>query len=161
MSHSITIVLMMMAATAGAATLDFDFTSSLVYAQPGLPVTLSGTLTNTGLTNAYLNGDTVTSMLPFDDTPFLLNVPPVLTPGGSVTAALLQILPGPGTPLGLYTGMFSITGGDTPAATDVLSVRSFGVQVVPEPATWMCTLGLAPLLLLRRWNKLRRSSGGR
>jgi len=149
MIRFLTILLVLTAAVGNAATLDFSFTSSLLYST-GFPVTFNGTLTNTGTTTAYINGDNVTSALPFDDTPFLLGAPLFLNPGDSFTGSILTVSPGPGTPLGLYTGTFSVTGGDTPADTAILSSAVFAVQVVPEPATWISGLALIAVFLVRR-----------
>jgi hypothetical protein len=147
------ISLIFMAAVAGAATIDLSLTSSLVYTQSAGPVQFSGTITNTGPGPAFINGDTVTSQLPFDDTSFLLNVPPVLGPGATFTGPLFAILVSPSLPVGLYTGTFDVLGGDGPNATDVLGSTTFGVQVVPEPGTWMAGFGLVAVMLSR---KLRR-----
>jgi len=153
MTRLLVILLVLTAALGNAASLDFTFTSSLLYTEPGIPVTFSGTLTNTGATNVYINGDTVTSALPFDDTPFLLGAPIFLAPAGLFTGPLFTIFVPPGTPLGLYTGTFSVLGGDSPGATDPLATAGFGVQVVPEPATWMSGFAMAALLLTRRRRK--------
>jgi len=153
MTRLLVILLVLTAALGNAASLDFTFTSSLLYTEPGIPVTFSGTLTNTGATNVYINGDTVTSALPFDDTPFLLGAPVFLAPAGLFTGPLFTIFVPPGTPLGLYTGTFSVLGGDSPGASDPLTTAAFGVQVVPEPATWMSGFAIAALFLTRRRRK--------
>ena len=149
MIRFLTILLVLTAAVGNAATLEFSFTSSLLYST-GFPVTFNVTLTNTGTTAAYINGDNVTSALPFDDTPFLLGAPLFLSPGDSFTGSILTVSPLPGTPLGLYTGTFSVIGGDSPADSAVLSSAVFGVQVVPEPATWISGLALLAAFLVRR-----------
>jgi len=145
-----TILLMLTAAVGNAATLEFTFDSSLLYTQPGVPVTFTGTVTNTGVATAYINGDTVTSALPFDDTPFLLGAPQFLNPGDSFIGSILTVSPSPGTPLGIYPGLFSIVGGDTAASSDVLIAAPFAVQVAPEPATWIGGFALIAIFLARR-----------
>ena len=156
MTRFLVILLVLTAALGNAATVDFTFTSSLLYTQPGSPVTFSGTLTNTGATTAYINGDNVTSALPFDDTPFLLGAPLFLNPADSFTGPLFTVSVPTGTPLGLYTGTFSVIGGDSPGASDILSSAVFGVQVVPEPATWMSGLAMIGVFLARRGMLFRR-----
>ena len=123
MTRFFPILLVLAADVLNAASLDFNFTSSLLYTQPGVPVSFAGTLTNTGAAAAYINGDTWTFGLPFDDTPFLLGAPAFLNPGQSFTGALFTISPGPGTPLGLYNGLFSIRG-EMPRPITTSSARS-------------------------------------
>ncbi len=143
------LMLMLTATVAGAGTLDFNFTSSLQYVAAGT-VTFSGTLTNTGATPLYINGDNVSSALPFDDTAFLLNVPAVMSAGQTITTNLFSIMVPPGTPLGLYTGSFSILGGDDASANNLLSSAPFAVQVVPEPATWITMFAALPVAWIYR-----------
>jgi hypothetical protein len=144
-----TVFLMLVATVAGAGTLDFTLTSSLQYVGSG-SVTFSGTLTNTGATPLYINGDNVSSALPFDDTAFLLNVPAVMSAGQTITTSLFSIILPPGTPIGLYPGTFSILGGDDASASNLLSSAPFAVQVVPEPATWMTIFAALPVAWIRR-----------
>jgi hypothetical protein len=145
------ILVLLSTAVANAAMLTLVFDSSLLYAQPGQQVTFSGTLTNTGTTTVFLNGDSVTFPLPVDDTPFFLQTPPALGAGASATASILDVLVPGGTPPGLYTGSFSVVGGDSAASLDVLTTNAFAVQVVPEPATsGLIAVGVTGLFLLRR-----------
>ena len=136
------------AGTARAANVDFEFTSSLLYSSS--TAVFEGTLTNQGASTAYINGDNFTSALPADDTPFLLAFPVVLNPGESATGPVLLVTVPPGTPLGLYTGTFTVVGGDTPDSTDVLVSRTFAVYAVPEPGSLMlCAAGLAAAAVRR------------
>ncbi len=152
MSRLLVILLVLTAAVANAASLDFTFASSLLYTQAGVPVTFVGTVTNAGATTVYINGDNVTSALPFDDTAFLLGAPLSLDPAESFAGPLFDVLPGPGTPVGLYPGVFSILGGDSPGSFDVVSSAPFAVQVqiVPEPGTWIGAFPLVAVFLARR-----------
>src|SRR4051794_36216558 len=138
--------LLIAASFANAATLTFDFVSSLLTVRPGETASFSGTVTNTGAGAAFLNGDSFTFPLPVDDTPFLLGAPVSLAPGGSFSALFVRVPVSASTLLGLYAGSFSIVGGDTANDRGVLATREFGVQVVPEPSS----LGLC-LLALTGW----------
>src|SRR4051812_14987503 len=119
------ILFLLLSATASlsiAATINFDFDSSLVSLRPGQMTTLSGTIQNIGTTTAFLNGDTFTGVSPLviDDTPFLLNTPPSLVPAAQFAGPILTVsIPG-NTGFGLYSGSFRILGGDTPSATTLL-----------------------------------------
>ncbi len=150
MPRLVVFLLVLAAAVGNAASLDFTFTSSLLYSQPGVPVTFVGTATNNGPTTIYINGDNVTSALPVDDTAFLLGAPLFLDPTESFMGPLFDVLAPTGTPFGLYTGVFSIVGGDTPASFDIVSSAPFAVQIVPEPGTWIGGFALAGFVVARR-----------
>jgi hypothetical protein len=130
---------------AGAATISFSLFSSLVTVQPGADATFGGTMANTGSTAAFLNGDTWTFPFAVDDTPFFVNFPPSLSPGASASGTLFTASIPTNAGLGLYVGVFSVLGGDNPAAQNVLGNADFGVNVVPEPGT--VSLVAAGLLL--------------
>src|SRR6267154_1685711 len=102
------------AACAYAGPLSFSFTSSLLNVPLGGTVTFSATLTNTGTTPLFLNGDSVTVAPPVlpNDLKFFLNFPLFLSAGQSVTAPILDVT-APTVPatFGLRTGSMSILGG--------------------------------------------------
>ena len=126
---------------ATASPLTFTLDSSLLTTTPGLDVTFDATLTNPTATTEFLNGDSFTSALSADDTPFFVNFPLFLAPGASVHAAIFTVLVPASTLPGLYAGIFDILGGPDPATFDVLAMQAFTVNVtpaataVPEPAT--------------------------
>jgi hypothetical protein len=132
-----------------AATIFFSFDSSVLMSSGGT-VTFFGTLTNTGSARAYLTGDSWTFPLPVDDTAFFTTVPSELAAGESTSGALFDVMVPEGTALGLYTGTFEILGGDSPGAQMVLASESFGVQVVPEPSSFLLVASAAGLVFLRR-----------
>lgn len=145
------VLFLLAAASAQGASISFNFDSSLIYAQAGDTVTFSGKITNTGMGTVYLNGDNYTFPLPVDDTPFFLNVPPLLMAGGSYSGPLFDVMVPFATANGLYVGSFSVIGGDSSASSDVLATRDFGVRVVPEPGTTgLVLLTLATAVCLRR-----------
>ena len=138
---SILIALFAIPCLASAASLTFDFTSSLVTGRPGQTVLFSGTMMNTGVGTAFINGDAFTFPFAVDDTPFLLGAPVLLAPAASFTGPFFQIAVPTTAGVGMYLGVFSILGGDTPSSQDVLATREFGVQIVPEPSAWALTFG--------------------
>jgi hypothetical protein len=127
--------------SATASPLTFTLDSVFLTTTPGLDVTFDATLTNPTATTEFLNGDSFTSALAVDDTPFFVNFPLSLAPGASFHAAIFTILVPASTLPGLYAGIFDILGGADPLALDVLATRTFTVNVtpaataVPEPAT--------------------------
>src|SRR3954453_9024824 len=87
------LILSVTASVSTAATIAFDFVSSLLSLRPGQMATLTGTIQNTGTGTAFLNGDTVTSVAPLitDDSPFLLNAPASLSPTVQFTGPILTV----------------------------------------------------------------------
>jgi hypothetical protein len=120
-----------------AGPLALTFTSSLLTASRGQTVTFSATLMNTGVTELFLNSDTVNITAPLiaDDTKFFLNFPRSLTANQSVTAPILDVMVPLSAAPGLYPGNFTVLGGST--ANDLTNIGSanFAVNVVPEPGT--------------------------
>jgi hypothetical protein len=132
---------------AGAATISFSFTSSLLTGRPGQTLTFSATLGNPGATNVFLNGDAVNIQAPLivDDTKFFLNTPVFLAPGQSVTAPIVDVtVPGTAS-FKLYTGTFAVLGGSSPSELSTLASQPFAVNVVPEPSTGMMMTALLVL----------------
>ncbi len=148
----LTVLSLTLVADAALATpISFTLGSSLLTTLPGLSVTFSGTVAETGGSNTFLNGDTanIAAPLSLNDTPFFLNFPLFLTPLQSVTSAIFAVSVPVGTSAGLYSGNFSILGGSTPSALNTLASQPFAVSVlpqatpVPEPGTaLLCLLGL-------------------
>jgi hypothetical protein len=142
-----------LAACGYAGPLSFTFTSSLLNAAIGQTVTFSATLTNTGTDTLFLNGDSVNIAAPLlaDDTKFLLNTPPSLSAGQSITAPILDVRAPIGAAFGLYTGSMSILGGSTPSEFTTQATQTFAVNVVPEPATAALLIaGLAGFTWMKR-----------
>src|SRR3954454_17700611 len=112
---SILVALFAIPCLASAASLTFDFTSSLLAAAPGQTVLFSGTIMNTGPGAVFINGDAFTFPFAVDDTPFLLAAPVSLAPAGLFTGPFFRVAVPTTAGLGLYLGSFSILGGDAPS----------------------------------------------
>jgi len=116
-----------------------------------------GTITNTGDSTVFLNGDSFTVLdaaLTYDDSDyFFVNAPLSLDPSGtSGDIELFTITVADGTPYGLYAGTYQILGGADSNASDVLASENFDIQITPEPSSLMLLAsGLAGLAgVLRR-----------
>jgi hypothetical protein len=127
----------------------------------GSSVTFSGTIENIGSQTVFLNGDSISLLAPgvtADDSDFLFNAPPSLSPGGIWTGAIFQLDVGADTPPGAYNGSFTVIGGANSSTFDILGSGLFQLKVVsgsPVPdasSTWVllllalaATFGLRPL----------------
>jgi len=108
----------------------------------------NATVTNTSGSTVYLNGDSfyVDSPLTVDDSPYLSGYPLSLGAGDSASGVLFNVGAPLGTPVGLYTGYFDITGGADNLAGDTVGEANFDVYVTPEPSSLVLLLtGLAGL----------------
>ena len=99
---SVCIALMLLALLASpsaiSAQLAFTLHLDQLTAGPGGSVTFSGTLTNTGPSELFLNGDTYNLAEPdliLDDSPFLLNFPLSLQGGETASGDLFTVTIGP------------------------------------------------------------------
>jgi hypothetical protein len=147
------LVLAVFCACTYAGPLTFTFTSSLLNVQIGQTVTFSATLTNTGATPLFLNGDSVSIAPPLalNDTKFFLNFPVSLSSGQSVTAPILDATAPSGSTFGLHVGSMSILGGATASELTSQASQTFAVNVVPEPGGLTLLLaGLSALVWMRR-----------
>jgi hypothetical protein len=131
----------MLAGSTAMAT-PITFITDLVAAErtTGSTVTFFATVTETGGSTTFLNGDTFGIALPLvgDDTPFLVNFPLSLSPLQSVTASFLSVTVPLATSPGLYSGSFAILGGSSPTGLGPLATQPIAVNVlapaaVPEP----------------------------
>ncbi|MGA3068987.1 MAG: PEP-CTERM sorting domain-containing protein [Terracidiphilus sp.] len=149
-----TLALAIAAASAGAARADaiLDLTPSTLDTVAGGTVEFAGTLTNTGDADLYLNGDVV--ILPYpdltvDDSPFFNNSPLFLSPGDAYTGPFIDVSVDGATPLGSYSGSYTIQGGSDSETFDNIAAEDFTVDVgspVPEPnTTLLLASGLATL----------------
>src|SRR4051812_18260546 len=120
--------LSLLARTAQAVPITFTLGSSLLTTTPGTTVTFTGTLTETGGSTTFLNGDTFSSTLPLIDTPFFLNFPGALSPFQTFTAAMFMVRVPAGTAPGLYAGTFAVLGGTAATAAGLLASQPFAVS---------------------------------
>jgi len=118
-----------------------DLTPATLSTAPGGTVQFSGTLTNTGADDLFLNGDVIILSYPdltVDDSPFFINSPPFLLPGGSYVGPFLDVTADATTIPGSYSGSYTIQGGADSNTFDNIAEQDFTVEVsssvvVPEP----------------------------
>jgi hypothetical protein len=149
------LLLAVLSACVYAGPLTFTFTSSLLNMQIGQTVTFSATLTNTGATPLFLNGDSISIAPPLqlNDTKFFLNFPVSLSAGQTFTAPILDVTALSGSALGLHVGSMSILGGATPSELTSQASQTFAVNVVPEPGSAaLLVVGMMVLGWVRRRN---------
>ena len=140
------VCLSLFARTAQAVPITFALGSSLLTTTPGATLTFTGTLTETGGSTTFLNGDSFNAIAPLivNDTPFFLNFPLSLSPFQTFTAAMFMVTVPAGTAPGLYPGTFAVLGGTAATASSLLASQPFAVSVtpsaVPEPTTGLLLL---------------------
>ncbi len=133
---------------------------SSVSGTPGSEVTVFGTISNSGSSILFLNGESFTlgssSLQNGDVTDFFLNAPFFLLPdSNSGSIALFQFEIAPGTPGGIYTGNFlDILGGTLGSDQNIIATAGFSVDVkssaVPEPGEAGLLLTALALLVFGR-----------
>jgi hypothetical protein len=134
--------LLLIAIPSARAQLVFTFDQPLLTGTPGDTLTFSGTITNTGPTEVFLNGDiyNLTNVaLALDDSLFLSNFPVLLASGEIASGEMFTVFIGPGAVSGIYAGSFTIQGGPTDTSLNDLATQSFSVGIAgaaaPEPAS--------------------------
>jgi hypothetical protein len=143
------IALTLLAATGAWADISITLDDPAQTGSPGQTLNFLGTITNTGATAVFLNGDSfnfaLTDATVADN--FVTNVPASLAAGASsgdidlfdVTIANPETLA-----LGTYTGTYGLLGGVDGNAADNLAQASFSVSVTPEPGYFgLLGVGLA------------------
>jgi hypothetical protein len=118
--------------------------------------TVSAPLSN--LADVFLNSDSTNVDFPLtlDDSPFILNFPLFLAPGGSFTGDLFTVAVPTFAAFGQYQGFFEIEGGADNGASNLLASVNFQVTNAPEPGGIVLLLiGLTGLAVaLRRKYRL-------
>src|ERR1035437_7396796 len=113
------------------ADLIFNLTPPMLSAPPSGTVEFTGTLTNTGIADVFLNGDV--SVLPYltlmlDDSPFFANSPLSLAAGGGLySGPFFDVIVDPGAVPGTYTGSFTIQGGADSSTFNNLASQNFQI----------------------------------
>jgi hypothetical protein len=131
-------VLLLLYSTSAKAQFLLSYDQIDMSAAPGQTVTFSGTLTNQGSSEVFLNGDSYTfsyNDLTLDDTPFFTYAPLSLQAGQSWHGSLFNIGVSPTASSGDYMGDFAIIGGADGSAQDELNRQSFIVSVLPSSQT--------------------------
>lgn len=145
------------------AQLLIELDSAVQSAEAGGQATFTGTLTNTGTTELFLNSigfsfeGSASNYLSGDDTPFFSSVPASLPSNGGVyVGTIYNINIAQGTPNGDYFGFITLTGGaDATASMDLGSAR-FRVTAVPAPSGFaVFVFGVVPgiAFVVRRRSK--------
>lgn len=160
-------------APAARAQTTLTLTPAAQAGSPGSTLFFSGTLANTGMSDVFLNGDSLTfngpaNGLTLDDSPFFANAPTSLGASGSgsdtFTGGLFDVSLGASAVPGTYFGTFAVTGGAGGNAQGTLASQDFSVTVepaspsaAPEPSQVaglaFTALGLGGLLLRARRRK--------
>ena len=146
------------AVKADSVTVNGDL--SITIAQGGMG-TLNGIVTNGGTPRIYLDSISASggaAGIFFDGSPFIANTPPFLDPGQSTAlVGFLDISVGMSVAPNTYVASFTVLGGDSPGAQNVLGTHQFTIIVqgaqtaVPEPATmFLLATGLGGAALARR-----------
>ena len=140
------------------AQLDFVFDSATQKVYQGNSVTYTATLTNTGTAELFLNGSDFDFNAPgltlVDQ--FLENAPLSLTTGQSWNGAIFRLDLASDAEVGLFSGSYSVLGGNNATEIRELSATNFRVNArVPGPAslaTFLCggTLGMVALIGRKR-----------
>lgn len=110
----------------------------------------------------FLNGDSfnVTSPVTLDDTDFLNNFPVSLAPGTGFAGNLFVLTLPPHSLVETYLGTFTLLGGATSSASNILGTVNFSLTVTtPEPSSIVLLLtgmaGLAITVLCARFKENR------
>jgi hypothetical protein len=144
-------LVIVMASIAGEAHADvvLNFTPTMRDMVPGGTVEFVGTLTNTGTTDVYLNGDVI--VLPYpnltvDDSPFFTNSPLFLPGGGAYTGPFIDVMADLSILPGEYSGSYRVQGGADANMFDDLATQAFTVDVVAAPEPNSFTLLVSALM---------------
>jgi hypothetical protein len=146
---------------AHADALNFSLTPATLSASAGGMVEFTGTLTNPGSNDVFLNGDVAVlpySSLALDDSPFFIFSPLFLAGGETYTGPFFDVTVNAAALPGAYSGSFTIQGGPDSNTFDNLAVQDFEVDVVasapiPEPGSIALVSSSAVLLALLRWKQ--------
>jgi hypothetical protein len=149
-------VLAVTAVDTARADVIFDLTPPMLSTAAGTTIEFTGTLTNTGSSEVFLNGDfsvLLFSSLKLDDLPFFANSPLSLAAGGGLySGPFFDVIVDPVAVPGTYTGSFTIQGGADSSTFNNLASQNFQVTVVsavPEPGT-LVLFGSGLMMVMRR-----------
>lgn len=128
---------------------------------PGSSISWSGTLTNTGASDLFINGDQIlvnpSDPFTIDDTPLLTPVQLFPLTAGSSYTGLLFTLTAPSFILNKnYTGSLTLLGGTDTFTTNPIGTQNFSFRAVPEPGATGLLVGVALTgagIMLRRRKK--------
>ena len=144
---------------------------TITIAQGGLSG-FPASVTNGGPPRVFLNGLGINFIGPagitFSDAPFFANTPAFLDPGQSTgLVSFFDVFVNISVPVGMYSGTFTVFGGDTDLSQNDLGTRPFTINVVtpgtaiPEPATmFLLATGLGGAALAKRRAKRKGTEAG-
>jgi hypothetical protein len=153
----ILVVLAVAALDTARADVIFNLTPPMLSTAAGTTIEFTGTLTNTGSAEVFLNGDLsmlLYSNLTLNDSPFFANSPLSLAAGGgSYFGPFFDIIVDPVAVPGVYTGSFMIQGGADSSTFSNVASQNFQVTVVsgvPEPTVFIfVAIALAAIAFTR------------
>jgi hypothetical protein len=136
---------------------------------PGGSSGFNASVTNLGPPRVFLNSLAINFSGPagitFSDTPFFANTPAFLDSGQTTgVVSFFDVFVDISVPPGLYSGSFTVLGGDTDSDLNDLGTQPFAINVlegsappIPEPATmFLLATGLGGAVLARRRAKPKR-----
>jgi hypothetical protein len=125
-------------ATPVRAALSFSLTPAMVTDAGSNEVVFIGALTNSSLTNVYLNNiqfsltNAATNYLTGDTNIFFQNLPGIFVTNETYSSDIVMgVYINPATPVGTYSGTASVDGGGDEFATNDLADVSFQISLAP------------------------------
>lgn len=123
--------------SAHAQTVVLDISPTQRAGHIGQVLTYTGSITNTGGTSLFINGDSFELAgvgLTLDDTKFFNNFAGLLAAGQTIAGELFDVHIGSDALTGEYAGVFAVQGGADEGTFSTLHDKAFSVRVNDAPA---------------------------